>query len=252
MDAPNQKLNEELVPILAIELRIYRINRLKDGQYEVKIGDQQLKLPSLSDCATCIEESLKEVKAQLYECWKKLARTCHLLVSRTGRNIPQIENTLLLSNLKRTYELAGYFSDLEFASAAIQQVFYKDITQLDPELVSNVNDCCTEIRCFHSVVMRELYRLRLIKRFQKLTKTAQVSGPWSNLDLPAAERMWDYEEDEEYFANRRSDRRAQTRYNPEYTTDGYYLVWQDYSRDPYLFGDKDNSPYKSRDILTIP
>ena len=86
-----------------------------------------------------------------------------------------------------------------------------------------------------------------------LTKEAQISGPWANLDLPMAERVWSWGEDEEYFDQRSKARKEQVRYNPEYDKQGYFFVWQDLNRDPYSFDDmKTDSPYKSRHMITLP
>jgi hypothetical protein len=89
----------------------------------------------------------------------------------------------------------------------------------------------------------------------KIRKTAQISGPWANLDLPMKERVWEWDSDgeSEYFENRTKARREQTRYNPEYDKQGFFYVWQDFTRDPYSFEDfKKDSPYKSRHQIAIP
>jgi hypothetical protein len=69
------------------------------------------------------------------------------------------------------------------------------------------------------------------------------------------ERKWEWDEGEdEYFNSRQKSRREQVRYNPEnQTKSGFYYVWQDLSTDPYRFSDmKEDSPYKSRHLLTVP
>jgi len=102
--------------------------------------------------------------------------------------------------------------------------------------------------------MTELYRLKLIGRYLSLVKSAQTSGPWANLDLPIKERVWEWDEgEEEYFANREESRKAQTRYNPSYTKDGYYLIWPEPRRDPYRFTDMlEEDPVPHRSLMAIP
>ena len=109
--------------------------------------------------------------------------------------------------------------------------------------------------------MREIYRTKLLKKYAQLHKVAQISGPWANLDLPMKERVWEFDsEEEEYFDTREKQRKEQVRYNPEYlgagssaTQQGFFYIWQDRNRDPYLFQNRESdSPYKSRLLMNIP
>jgi len=106
----------------------------------------------------------------------------------------------------------------------------------------------------HRLIMSEIYRCLLIDRYLKITKQAQISGPWANLDVPMQERKWEWDDtEEEYFRDRQTSRREQIRYNPENaTSSGFFFVWVDKNRDPYKFEDMaTDSPYKSRATMTI-
>jgi hypothetical protein len=129
-----------------------------------------------------------------------------------------------------------------------------DIQEIDTDLIKEFNTTYLRIRIIHRLIIREIYKKKLIHRYSKIIKLAQsVSGPWANLDLPEEERMWSFDEDEEYFEERSKAKRKQTRYNPEYDEDGFFFKWVDWNRSPYSFDDRqDESPYPSRSLLTIP
>jgi len=223
-----------------------------DG-YCLHLGDQDIKVNDLRETLPVIEEATKELKQSLLEKWHELAKLARSLVYTTGNNSGGLNNLIFVNSVKKSFLLSRVFLDLDPISRAIKDLFYVDPTSVSTDQMSKYNKIYLEIRLLHYLVMREMYRTRLIYKYLKVTKTAQISGPWSNLDLPMKERVWEWDEaEEEYFAQRTKARREQVRYNPEEDRQGFYFVWQDLSTDPYKFEDmKSDSPYKSRHLLTI-
>lgn len=240
--------------LLKAELRAFDIKNSNNG-YDICIGDDLLSAQTLQECYELIDSGIAELKQHLLETWHDLQHIAQKMLREDGQNGGSIDNLLFLSAIKKSFELSSLFSDLKPISQTIRQLLDTDIASSDNRLILHFNDDYLRIQCLHKMVMIEIYRKQLIRRYMVMTKQAQISGPWANLDLPKEERVWEWDEgEEEYFANRQKSRREQIRYNPEnQTKSGFYYVWQDLNRDPYRFEDmKEDSPYKSRHLLTVP
>lgn len=240
--------------LLKAELRVFDITNSNDG-YNICIGDNRLSASTLLECCKFIDSGISELKHDLLQTWYDLQHIVQKMLRENGQNSGSLDNLLFLSAVKKSFELSSIFADLKPISKTIQQLLDTDIASSDDRLIRHFNDDYLRIQCLHRLIMIELYRKQLIHRYMSITKQAQISGPWANLDLPREERVWEWDDgEEEYFENRKQSRREQIRYNPENATkSGFYYVWQDLSRDPYLFTDmEENSPYKSRHLLTVP
>ena len=240
--------------LLKAELRVFDITNSDNG-YDICIGDEALTASTLPECDQLIDLGISELKQHLFETWHELQLVAQKMLREDGQNNGSLDNLLFLNAVKKSFELSSIFTDLKSISKTIRQLLDTDIASSDSQLIQHFNDDYLRIQCLHRLMMIELYRKRLIHRYMTVTKQAQISGPWSNLDLPIEERVWEWDDgEEEYFANRQRSRREQIRYNPENATrSGFYYVWQDLNRDPYLFTDmEENSPYKSRRLLTVP
>lgn len=240
--------------LLRAELRIFDIIK-SSGGYDVEIGDEVITVSSLSDCYTALDQGILELKEHLYELWSDLADTSDKITQGNGKNTGSLDNLLFLNSVRKSLRLASMFSELDPMVNILRKLLDSDISNSDDRLIRHFNEDWIRIQCLHRLIMTELYRKKLVFHLMKLTKEAQISGPWANLDLPIKERIWEWDDgEEEYFSNRRRSRREQIRYNPEDATkSGFYFIWQDLTRDPYLFEDmKKDSPYKSRHLLTEP
>lgn len=241
------------VDLLRSEMQAYGIYKNADG-YLIEIGDEVNTAQTLAKCIQIVQAGSKELTEHIWESWKTLGDTSFKIASQVGQNVPSLGNILFLSNAKKAFDLSRIFTDLEPLSDDLLRLLDSDIAQADGYLINHFNSEFMHIQCLHKLIISECYRIKLLQQFQIMTKQAQISGPWANLDLPMKERVWPWDEGEDqYFEDRKSQRRAQTRYNPENATkSGFYYVWQDYTRDPYKFEDmKTDSPYKSRHQLLI-
>ncbi len=240
--------------LLRSELKIFDITKDPNG-YDIIIGDEAVVVKSMSECLELISTALKEIKEHSFECWENLSEFSERIVGSSGQNRGNLDNLLFLHAVKKSISLSSMFSELEPVTQKLKLILDVDIAGVDEHLIKHFNSTYFRIIALHKLIIRELYRQKLIRRYMSLTKQAQISGPWANLDLPMKERVWEWEgEDEEYFDNRTRSRREQIRYNPENaTSEGFYYIWQDLNRSPYLFKDKkEDSPYQSRELLTIP
>lgn len=248
------KLASQLVPFER-ELPLVGVSRNQDS-YTLVLGDETKTNPCLIDCKHQIKTAIIELKQNIFVHWKKLADLCSTMSAKQCDNEGTLDNYLFLYNIKRAFCFAGNFSELSFVQTALRQLLDLDVSTISTSFLRTFNAIYFRIRMMHKLIMLEMYRIKLISQYMKMAKMAiSVSGPWANLDLPEEERMWSYEEDEEYFDQRSKAKKKQTRYNPEYCyeEDGIFFKWVDRNRDPYLFDDKETeSPYPSRSSLTIP
>lgn len=222
--------------------------------YSVIIGDEKTDFDTLAETKQAITHGISELKRLMWKQWEELAHTSIIIANSNSKNEVSMSNIIFLSSAKKAYLLSGLFSQLKGIRKSIKNLFMVDISTVPLELIKKFNTLYLRIRLVHYMTLYEVYRLKLIGRYMKITKAAQVSGPWSNLDLPMKERVWEWDDEEqEYFDNREKSIKDQVRYNPETDKYGFYYVWQDLTRDPYKFEDmEENSPYKSRHLLTQP
>ncbi len=224
----------------------------KQNRYYLEIGDENAEADSLSECRELINEGTNELRKHLWSAWKDLAELAEDITEQNSTNEGSIDNIFFLNSVKKSFLLSKVFTDLDEITAVLHKVFNLDVSRIDPSLISKFNTTYIKVRLLHRLVLSELYRDKIIRTYMQLTKEAQVSGPWANLDLPLAERVWPFDSDEEYFQQRGKSRKEQIRYNPEYNKNGYYFVWQDLNLDPFSFDDmQEESPYKGRRILQI-
>jgi len=240
--------------LLKSELSSFDIIINPTGTYEIQVGDEKLESSSFQECLQYIKQGTNELKQRLGEEWRDLQALAETIIHQDGSNSGGVENIYFLNSVKKSYLLSILFSDLADISGSIRKLFDADIRSIPKEFILKFNHLYLRIKLIHQLVMRELYRVKLIKRYMSLHKAAQISGPWANLDLPMQERVWEWDDSEdEYFTEREKQRKEQTRYNPENLKNGFFYVWQDLNRDPYKFEDmKTDSPYKSRLLMTVP
>ena len=249
-----QYRTENITDILRRELAVLEIYHLQDIQYKAQIGDECVS-GSLVHIKEQIKEACNELKKHLWHLWDDLSHLTDIISHASGHNTGGFQNSIFLHSIQHAYSLSSMFSQLQQVKQAIKRVFYCDISDIDNELVEKFNILFLRVRLIHHLILREFYRIRVINCFLRNTKTAQISGPWANLDLPMKERMWEWDdEEEEYFSGREQAIKDQVRYNPEnQDVYGFYFIWTDLTRDPYKFEDMaEDSPYKSRHLLTIP
>lgn len=238
--------------LLLQELRVLNVHPHHD-RCELDIGDERVIGQSIKECLNHLKFAIKELKEHLWEAWKDLGHLAKVIAENGAGNNGGLDNLIFLNAVKKSFLLSRKFSDLDEVTSDIEKLFHIDAAEVHEKLIVKFNMKYIEIRVLHHLIMHEVYRSKVMSRYSQLKKQAQISGPWANLDLPMKERVWEWEEDEEYQENRTKARREQTRYNPEYDKQGFFFVWQDLTRDPYTFEDfKKDAPYKSRHLITIP
>lgn len=242
---------DNLSEILRRELAVAQIVRHKNT-YKARIGDETI-VGSLQEIQDNIKEAIAELKKHAWGLWDDLAHLCGIIVDSDGQNSRNVQNSIFLHSARHAYLLSSLFSDLKSVTTTIKTVFFVDISTVEDEHVEEFNLLYLRVRLVHYLILREMYRLKLIRCYMRNTKIAQISGPWANLDLPMKERMWEWDDEEdEYFSLRDKAIKEQVRYNPEVDNLGFYFIWTEATRDPYLWTERETeSPYKTRSLLNV-
>ena len=251
-------IDDNFIPdneLLKYELDACGVNDNEDGSYSILIGNNEIICADLMKCAEASNNEVNRLKKELFSFWEKLGHITYNIISKPKYNDTQtLTNILFLNNVKKARLLSLAFDDLEEISSVIIKIYQLDISHIDEDLITVFNDLYLSVRSYHLLVMKELYRRKVIYQYMSLTKIATIAGPWSNLTIPQKERVWEWDADgdEEWFNEKEHAKKKQTRYNPEYNAFGVFYSWDEPRRNPYRAGDKINSPYPQRDALSIP
>lgn len=242
--------NNTILQLLQNEMKVFGIS-FDQGKCQISLGDEDFLVNSIEEAQNLIKDGLKELKEYLLSSWKDLEQLSKIIIQSNDNNDPSLDNIVFLNSAKKAYYLSKEFTELEEITKILYNVFNCDIKKVDKNIIDRFNHKYIEINVVHKVILNELYRNRLLDRFALNEKTAQTV-PTANLDIPMSERLYEYKTEEEVITQRSDARKSQPRYNPEYTSNGFYFVFQDRNRDPYSFYDKDDSPYPSSSYARIP
>lgn len=243
---PNSKLLEHELSACGI--------KVSDGIIKIRVDNNPVMCASIDEALKLVKTKFSQTKQNLFEKWQMLGHLASEIVNKPAYNdVACLGNILFLHNVKTIHVFSLLFDELEETSKSIRALFDVDIASINHSFIEQFNDMYLEIKILHTHAMREIYRMTILKQYTKLNKTASISGPWSNLDLPMLERAYPwYPEEEEYQSQRTTARQKQSRYNPEYSSMGHYFDWVDVRNSPYRFGEWAESPYPSRNQLHIP
>ena len=226
-----------------------------DSCYTMHIDNEEVQCTDLTDCMAKTVAEIKQLKQKGLKEWESLAHIADQIVEQPKYSqIGCLNNLLFLNNIRKVHELSLLFDELMEVSSSIQKLKYIDVSHVSTNLVKDFNDLYLSLRVLHTLILQRMYRNKVIMQIMKMFKTASITGPWSNLDLPSLERQWKFDsEEEEYFKNREDAKKNQARYNPTYDIHGVFFEWVDRNIPPYLWSDRaTESPYKSRLQISIP
>lgn len=238
--------------LLMSELNFFGISKELDF-FKIQIGESTVKARNLEETVSFLDDGIKELKSYIFHLWNELYYISEILLENSGGNQISLDNLIFLNSVKKSYFLSKKFSKLKKINNKLLDIMNSDISETHMDIICKFNQKYIEIKSTHLLILDELYRKKLINKIFLIEKQAQIEGPFSHLDLPMSERVWDAREDEENFDLRDRAKKQQSRYNPENGKSGFYFVWQDRNRDPYSFDDtEDESPYPTSYQFSIP
>lgn len=176
------------------------------------------------------------------------------------------EIKLFISCLKDMAKFLQMFENafLQIPKYLVTTALNTDILHFSPEILSEICNHKIAIDWTHRAISRLCYIRRLLKfvcqgresvNQTKIVLARGVSGPWSNLDLPLKERVWEWWEEDENFRGRDRDVRMQRRYkkglenyNSPNVGEGHY--WRELRNEPYSwYSNQSDSPYPMRSVM---
>lgn len=217
------------------------------------------KIP-FDQCKKLLAKSSNTNKRLLLRLWGEL--TEHLSKRDTGEPCP-VARSMFVPALQSLYALASSFDRLRTngVTDALKAALNEDSDSFSRLVMSKVVEFRLAIEWVHHLVRRDMYLCALIDAYKRSLlkpriEASGVAGPWSNLDLPMQERVFEWKDIEEEVAGREGDKRNQNRYQmglENYGTgdfspnEGFY--WRELRNEPYSFDDEDSNPYPHRDTL---
>lgn len=245
-------MNLELVKT---ELAMYGILLRPDGDCTVVRNGERQETNVLQEVRRLSSE-IKENQRLYDELWSEvvsLLTTRPAAISAGG----EITSCIFTESIKRLYRIA-HKKGLVQEKILLKEHLRRDVNSFSENYMSNVIDYKIGLEWLDHVIGADKYRLRLLSAYLRLknnpkTVTA-LAGPWSNLDLPMEERVWDYVDEQESTEGREKDKQDQQRYKlPDTYNDPYEIeegfYYREIRNEPYSFDDEDNNTYPHRNLL---
>lgn len=162
-----------------------------------------------------------------------------------------------LQGLKRMLFLFPALEKFEKHKLHLDGALLCDSNTFSYTVMSKIIDYKLAIEWLSHLLAKNMYIRALLTACVKLGKTVQakgVFGPYSNLDLPMLERVFEWSAIDEEVRGRENDKRNQSRYtlgferyNESGVNEGF--VWRELRNEPFLWGKEGENPYPHRNVL---
>jgi hypothetical protein len=246
--------------LIKLELEVQGITCKGPSTFHFMDGNVDADLRA-DDLITLLNMDTKKYKGLFFEVWKDLVSYLKSPGSGVGNESTQ---RMFANSLKI---LSGYterFPVLRSYRQILKAYLSHDSESFDERFMSEVIEKQIALDWINHLVRLNRFRLQLVRAFLKeslaksvVAQSAGVSGPWSNLDLPMRERVWEWSEDDVDFRNESVNRQKALRhqlpetYNkPLEFEEGF--VWRELRNEPYSFDDEEENPYPGRSLLRRP
>lgn len=218
---------------------------------------------SLAQCEKNLLAALKENKRILLRLWVELSENIGTLGSGESS---AMYLSMFVPALQSLYSLASMFPQLQNNGvvSALKKSLSADSNSFSRLVMHKVIEFRLAIDWMHHLVRKDLYLVYLIRSYTSAMKNRSVvargvAGPWSNVDLPMQERVFEWKDIEEEVAGREQDKRNQPRYRMglenygtgDYATPNEGFYWRELRNDPYSFDDDSSNPYPHRNLLWV-
>ena len=252
--------------VLQKELNYYGIRIIKGKKCQLYKDGVVLSTKGIVGAIRQFKRDIEEQKKILLFLWEDVI---NLLQREEDNKVSLYDERMVdlfifsLQDMSKFLMCFDGMEDSEF-SQVVDGAINKDISSFSKEQISKVPDYKISIDWSHRLISRLMYIIKLLsyvllgaERISSLDiKEARgVSGPWSRLNLPLAERRWPFEEIE--MAKITQDKQHQRRYrksleaynNDGRVSEGHY--WREMKNEPFSW-DKRNEedPYPSRHSLS--
>lgn len=222
-------------------------------------------------CLLFYKNKIKDYIDVFRDLWKDI---CILLQESGSSSLDLDRSKNFIYALRRLEKLIYCFDETKNTNLEIifEDAFNKDICMFSHRAIEFLPKYSITVDYIYRMIVKNKYKLSLLScaklgkqevNKQKLVKKAYsydqgVMGPWSRLDLPMKERVWEWNDMESIIEGTERSKQKQRRYrkglinyngvqDPE---EGQFWVWYEPRNEPFSwYNRKDESPYPSRELL---
>lgn len=228
----------------------------------------------LKDNMVTIGNSAPVTKTIAIKSYKKRAKELYSIIEKTWsdvssvleyrdcRKTDQSDGVILLfipalQGLKRILPLYPALANYNKIKMHVDGALLSDTNTFSQNVMSKVIDYKLAIEWLSHLLAKNLYIKALLlacDNKNKIVEAKGVHGPYSNLDLPMLERVFNWSSIDEEVRGRENDKRRQSRYtmgferyNESGVNEGF--TWRELRNEPYLWGKEGENPYPHRNLL---
>lgn len=247
------------------ELSSYGIQLLEGYNCKLLINGQLVE-KHIKEVKQLLDQEIEENKNLLCSLWDELCENINSDKEGSSSIDTKIANLFVYSLQDLSKWLLMFDpTEVSYYASVIEHKLQKDILSFSDDQINNTIDYKICIDWIHRLINKLIYVRKLIKfashgKHQvnqlKIVEAKGIGGPWSNLDLPMKERVWNWWEEDENFRNRGREIRHQRRYrkglqnynNGGSVGEGHY--WREIRNEPYSWANRSTeSPYPGRNTL---
>lgn len=235
------------------------------AHHGLTIGDGHIMLQDNSkhntrDAAKIYKSKAKQSYKIIAKLWMDLAQTLNSRQKLSSDPLDGIDDIFIhaITGLKKLLRLFPSLDNFDFINLSIRAALDSDIRTFQYSTMSKVIEYKLAIEWLSHLISKNLYIKSLIYysqvKEQKQVEAKGVHGPYSNLDLPMKERVFEWADIDEEVRGRSRDLRNQRRYkmglenyNDPLINEGW--TWRELRNEPFLWSKQEENPYPHRSLL---
>lgn len=246
-----------MIELIKKELSIHGIIISKNGKVKMPNGEVPI-----SHSIALYKTKAKLTYSLVEKLWSEASALLLLPSDNQYTAINGIDNIFIfcLQGLKRMVHLYPGLSSFIEIEDSICKALCKDINEFSYRTMSKVIEYKLGIEWVSHIIARNLYIKCLLTKYDILLHNKAVvvakgvHGPYSNLDLPMQERVFEWSSISDEVSGREKDKQKQSRYtkglegyNDPYVNEGF--IWREIKNEPFLWSKEGENPYPHRNLL---
>jgi len=242
--------------ILQQELAFHGV-RLVDQNVCDIISDGKVVRKPIPSAIKALKSQIDDNKELFIDLWQEAVN----VLEYTGKHVYEQKMVdLFVYSVKELTRFAECFPDMRKSHiyGKLQSFLDRDCDSFTQETVVKFPEIKMSIDWIYRLISQQEYVYRLLRAAikgeqfvsEKIVRLARgVQGPWSRLDVPMQERVFEWSEIDPEVRGRDKDIRGQRRYRmglENYNDDQFKegFVWREQRNEPFLWTDRDSeSPY---------
>lgn len=253
--------------ILCKELAYQGFKLVGNGQCQFWDPGGGIRTASIPEVRRMLGSYINENLRVFSSVWSDVANLL-LEVSHESSISDERSIDLFTDSLKSLAMFLDLFDGPNDVKQVIERSLGRDINSFSRHQIKELPNLRIVVDWIHRGVSKQSYVCRLLSfaeqgpdrvRSIQVKFARGISGPWSNLDLPWRERVWEWAEEDENFRGRDYDIRNLRRYRKglrNYNNDGRVgegHYWRELRNEPFRWSNRyEEDPYPHRNVITRP